>query len=491
MISDNLSIVLVFILYLLVVMGVGMYFYRKNETISDYILGGRKLNSWVAALSAQASDMSGWLLMGLPGVAYLSGMSEIWIGVGLAIGTYLNWKFVAERLRRYTEHAKNSITIPVYLENRFRDNSKMLRLVSAFFIMIFFLLYTSSGLVAGGKLFNVVFGFDYTMAVTIGALVIIGYTFLGGFLAVSWTDFIQGSLMFIALFIVPIMGIVSMGGIAPTIDAWNAISPDYINPFTDLNGNSLGAMALASSLAWGLGYFGMPHILVRFMAIKAPEKVKKARRIAMSWVIISLFMAVLVGMVGAVALGTPLSDPEHVFLVMSSALFPSLIAGLFLAGVLAAVMSTADSQLLVTASAVTEDIYALFNKKASQKQLVWISRFAVIAVALVAYYFAIVPGNSVMGLVSYAWAGFGGAFGPVILFSLYWKRMTRNGALLGMLSGGLMVILWKNLSGGIFDLYEIVPAFLLASAMIVVVSLLDKEPSLEIQEEFERAVAKN
>lgn len=489
MISENLSIVLVFILYLLVVMGVGMYFYRRNETISDYVLGGRKLNSWVAALSAQASDMSGWLLMGLPGVAYLSGMSEIWIGVGLAIGTYLNWKFVAERLRRYTEIAKDSITIPVYLENRFRDQSKLLRIVSAFFIMLFFLLYTSSGLVAGGKLFNLVFGVDYTLAVTIGALVIIGYTFLGGFLAVSWTDFIQGSLMFIAIFLIPIMGISQVGGIDATMNAWNSISPDYLNPFTNLDGESLGIMGLASALAWGLGYFGMPHILVRFMAIKSADKVPKARKIATTWVVISLFMAVLVGMVGAVALGAPLDDPEHVFMAMAQGLFPSLIAGVFLAGVLAAIMSTADSQLLVTASAITEDIYALLNKNASQKELLWISRFAVIVVAAIAYYFAIVPGSSVMGLVSYAWAGFGGAFGPVILLSLYWKRMTRNGALAGLLSGGFMVILWKNLSGGIFDLYEIVPAFLLASVMITVVSLMDKEPSLEIQEEFDRAVS--
>ncbi|MBP2172763.1 sodium/proline symporter PutP [Methanococcus voltae] len=487
----NLEIILVFVIYLIVMLGIGVYYYKKNENLSDYILGGRTLNSWVAALSSQASDMSGWLLMGLPGFAYLAGMEAIWIALGLAIGTYLNWKFVARKLRRYTEVANDSITLPVYFENRFRDNSKVLRLISAAFILIFFMIYTSSGLVAGGKLFGTVFGLDYTMALTIGAFVIISYTFLGGFLAVCWTDFLQGLIMVLAIVTVPLAATMNIGGPDAVMAGFNQISPDFVNPFTDLMGQPLALFAIVSSLAWGLGYFGQPHILVRFMAISSEDKIPKARRIAISWVVISLAMAVLVGMIGAVALqGQPLSDPESVFMVLIDGLFPSLVGGVLLAAILAAIMSTVDSQMLVTASALTEDMYSLVRKEASEKELLWVSRLSVILVAVLAYVMALDVNNKVLDLVSYAWAGFGATFGPLVLFSLFWKKTTKGGAIAGMLAGGLTVILWKNssmfgLSGGIFDLYEIVPAFIMASVFIVLVSLLEK-PSKDMLEEYER-----
>lgn len=481
------SILLTFIIYLLFMLGIGFFFYKRTENLSDYVLGGRGLNSWVTALSAQASDMSGWLLMGLPGAAYLTGIESVWIAIGLGLGTYLNWKFVAERLRKYTEIAGDSITLSVYFENRFRDNSGILRTLSALFILLFFLFYTSSGLVAGGKLFSTVFGIEYNLALTIGAIVIIGYTFLGGFMAVSWTDFFQGVIMFFAIIIVPIGGIYNLGGISETLDKIRVINMELINPFTNIEGNFLGWISIISLFAWCFGYFGQPHILSRFMAISSAEKIKKSRMIAMIWVVISLVMAILIGMIGRVYLAEPLADAEKVFMVMVNRLFPSYIAGIMLAAILAAIMSTADSQLLVTASALTEDVYrALFKRNASDKELVWVSRLSVIGVAIVAYILALNPESSVLDLVSYAWAGFGAAFGPVVIFSLFWKRMTRNSAILGMLTGGITVVVWKQLSGGIFDLYEIAPGFVIASLIIVIVSLLGKEPSEEIQQEFER-----
>ncbi len=488
MVSDSFSIILIFALYLLFMISIGVLYYRRTENLADYILGGRKLNSWVTALSSQASDMSGWLLLGLPGYAYLAGMEAIWIGIGLAVGTYLNWKFVAKKLRQYTQVAGDAITIPVYFENRFRDDTHALRIISAILILVFFLLYTSSGLVAGGKLFNTVFEIPYQQALLIGALVIISYTFLGGFMAVCWTDFFQGMLMVCAIVLVPAAAIKGIGGYGSTVDLIRTIDPQLLNPWTALAG---GAIPLISNLAWGFGYFGMPHILVRFMAIESPDKVKQARLIAMVWVVISLIFAVVVGLVGRAYLYPEfLGDggSETVFMVLVNSMFTPVIAGILLAAILAAIMSTADSQLLVAASAFTEDIYRIVMKKdASEKELVWLGRLAVIAISAIAYMIARDPNNSVMGLVSYAWAGFGAAFGPIIIFSLFWKRTTRNAALGGMLSGGLMVIFWKQLSGGIFDLYEIVPGFVLSCIVIYVVSILDKEgPSAEIQEEFDR-----
>ncbi|MTI48477.1 MAG: sodium/proline symporter PutP [Firmicutes bacterium] len=487
MISFSIEVLIVFIVYLLFMLLIGVFFYKRNDNLPDYILGGRGLNSWVTAMSAQASDMSGWLLLGLPGYAYASGMESIWIAIGLGLGTYLNWKFIAKRLRKYTQISGDSITLSVYFENRFRDKSKILRTVSAFFIILFFLFYTSSGLVAGGKLFNVVFGMNYTVALTLGALVIIAYTFFGGFMAVSWTDFFQGLLMFITIIIVPAVAITNVGGLGSTLDSLRSINVELLNPFTGTDGNQLTFISIFSLFAWFFGYFGQPHILARFMAIKSSSMIKKARNIAMIWVVISLSMAILVGITGRVFLDIDLADPEYVFMAMVSTIFPAIIAGIMLAAILAAIMSTADSQLLVSASALTEDFYRVFFKRnASEKQLVWVSRMAVIGVAIVAYILALNAEESVLELVSYAWGGFGAAFGPVVIFSLFWKRMTRLSAIAGMITGGLTVVIWKQLTGGIFDIYEIAPGFILASIVIVGVSLLGKKPSEEILNEFEK-----
>lgn len=489
--ETELSLIMAFGLYLSFVLAVGMIFYTKTTKMSDYILGDRKLNSWVTSLSAQASDMSGWLLLGLPGYAYVSGVEASWIAIGLAVGTYFNWKLVAVPLRKYTEIAGNSLTISDFFENRFKDKSRLLRSFSALFILIFFVIYTASGFVAGGKLFNTIFGIEYLTALTVGALFVVSYTFLGGFLAVCWTDFIQGTLMLFAILIVPIMAMQLMGGTEVTLEMIRNVNPELLNPFTAMDGNPISTIAIISLLAWGLGYFGQPHILVRFMAISSSSQVKKARIIAMVWVVLSLSAAVLVGLVGRVFLTTPLEGPatETVFMVMASEVFPALMAGFLLAAVLSAIMSTADSQLLVSASAITEDFYkGLLKKQAGEKELIWISRFAVVGVSIIAYFLALNPdGNSVLDLVAYAWAGFGAAFGPIILFSLYWKRTTKQGALAGIIIGGATVLIWNQLTGGIFDLYEIVPGFILSSIAIVVGSLLDKEPSPEILAEFETA----
>ncbi|SHJ79808.1 sodium/proline symporter PutP [Tepidibacter formicigenes] len=493
MAANSLSILISFGIYLIGMLIIGLIFYKRTENLSDYVLGGRGLNSWVTALSSQASDMSGWLLMGLPGYAYLAGFESIWIAIGLAVGTYVNWKLIAKRLRQYTKVAGDSITLSVYFENRFRDKSKILRTVSAIFILIFFILYTSSGLVAGGKLFNTVFGMPYIIALTVGTIVVISYTFLGGFMAVSWTDFFQGMLMFFAILAVPIAGTFKIGGISAIFDTINNLNTEFLNPFTTADGNIIKIIPVISLLAWGLGYFGQPHILARFMAISSPKKIKEARKIAMVWVVISLCAAVFVGIVGRVYLSQTLKGPdsETVFMLMVNSIFPSAFAGIFLAAILAAIMSTADSQLLVAASAFTEDIYkALIKKDASEKELVWVSRLTVIFIAAISYVLALNPDSSVLDLVAYAWAGFGAAFGPVVIFSLFWKRMTIKGAAAGMIVGGVTVLIWKHLQGGIFDLYEIVPGFILGIIAIIIFSLMDKEPSKEILDEFD-SVSKN
>ncbi|MCK4766329.1 MAG: sodium/proline symporter PutP [Candidatus Aminicenantes bacterium] len=493
MVSSNVGVLISFAVYLVFMMSIGWIFYKRTKNLSDYILGGRGLNTWVTSMSAQASDMSGWLLLGLPGAAYLAGMEAAWIAIGLAVGTYLNWKFVAKRLRKYTEIAGDSITLPDYFENRFRDDSRVLRIVSALFILIFFLIYTSSGFVAGAKLFSTVFNFSYQVALLIGALVIIIYTFLGGFMAVSWTDFFQGLIMFFAVLVVPAAAIIRGGGLNATGSAIKDINPELLDMFSKIDGSPIPIIVVISSLAWGLGYFGQPHILARFMAIRSADNIKKARWIAMVWVVISLTCAVVVGIVGRAYLNaTPLAagTEETVFMVMVNATAPPFIAGILLAAILAAVMSTADSQLLVTSSAISEDFYkVLFRKKASQKELVWVSRLAVIGVAIIAYVIGLDPDSSVLRLVAYAWAGFGATFGPLVILSLTWKRMTRNGALGGIIAGGVTVIAWKQLSGGIFDLYEIVPGFILSVSAIVVVSLLDKKPAKEIGDEFDSVSA--
>jgi sodium/proline symporter len=470
-----------FTFYLVGMLAIGFIFYRLTSNLSDYILGGRRLDAGVAALSAGASDMSGWLLLGLPGAMYASGMNQVWIAVGLSIGAYLNWQFVAKRLRVYTEVAQDSITVPDYLENRFHDHSKLLRVVSALVILLFFAFYTSSGMVAGATLFQKSFGLEYTTALWIGATVIVSYTFLGGFLAVSWTDFFQGMLMFLALVLVPIVVVNAEGGWSQTVAKVAAVDPSRLDIFHDMT-----LFGIISLLAWGLGYFGQPHIVVRFMAVKSSREIPKARLIGMSWMVLSLYGAIFTGFAGiAYFTDQPLDNAETVFIALSQMLFNPWIAGVLLAAILSAIMSTIDSQLLVSCSALTEDFYkAMLRPSASQNELVWVGRTAVALIAIIAILLAYNPESTVLGLVAYAWGGFGAAFGPVIILSLFWKRMTRNGALVGMILGAVTVIFWKQFSGGIFDMYEILPGFILCTVGIMVVSLTDKEPSPEIQGEF-------
>ncbi|WP_070120944.1 sodium/proline symporter PutP [Bacillus marinisedimentorum] len=480
----NTATLITFIVYLVGMLAIGFAAYRLTSNLSDYVLGGRRLGPGVAALSAGASDMSSWLLLGLPGAMYAGGMNQIWIAVGLAIGAYLNWQFVARRLRSYTEVANDSITIPDYLENRFRDGSKFLRVISALVILLFFTFYTSSGLVGGAKLFVSSFGLTYNQALWIGAIVIISYTFLGGFLAVSWTDFIQGILMFLALIIVPIVAISNIGGWGETVNAAGSIDPAYLDVFQDMT--TLGIISL---LAWGLGYFGQPHILVRFMAVRSIKDIPTARLIGMGWMVLSLFGAIFTGFAGiAFFADNPLPDSETVFIEFTQILFNPWVAGFLLAAILAAIMSTIDSQLLVSSSAVAEDFYkAILRKNASERELVWVGRISVLAIALIAILLASDQDSKVLELVSYAWGGFGAAFGPVIILSLFWKGMTRNGALAGIIVGALTVVIWKPLEGGIFDLYEIVPGFVLGWIAIMIFSKVGPQPSNEILEEFDKA----
>ena len=492
MIGNNITIIVVFILYLLMMLVIGIVAFKRTSNTADYYLGGRSLGKWVVSISAQASDMSGWLLMGLPGAAYLSGLEAGWIGVGLAIGTYLNWKFVAKRLRNYTEVCGNSITIPEFLGNRYRDEQHIIRLVSALFILIFFLVYTASGFVSGAKLFSTVFNLNYNVALLIAVLVVVSYTFAGGFFAVCWTDLFQGILMFMAIVIVPVAAVESMGGLSATLSNINSVNPELLNAFTSSDGSRVALISVVSSLAWGLGYFGQPHILVRFMGIKNADDIKHSRRIAMVWVIFSLTAAVLVGLLGRVYISEDLSATagETVYIKMVLSIFPIVFAGLFLAAILAAIMSTADSQLLVTASAITEDFYKTkIRKNASEKEAMMVSRGTVIVVAIIAAIIATNPNNTVLDLVENAWAGFGATFGPIVLFSLFWKRTTKKGAIAGMITGGVSVIIWRKLGvalGGIFSLYEIVPGFLLSALVIYIVSKMDKEPSQDMIDEFEK-----
>ena len=484
---DTIIIAAVFVIYLGVMVVIGMKYYNKEDDMSEYILGGRKLPPIAVAMSAQASDMSGWLLTGLPGLAYIlyAGTSEaIWTAVGLALGTYLNWLFVARRLRKYTQVAGNAITLPDFFENRFRDKKHILRMVSGIFTVIFFLVYTSSQMVAGGKLFTTVFDMDYTLGMIIVAIIVLAYTALGGFAAVCWTDTIQGIIMFFALLIVPIVACVHVGGPGAVAENLAQLTDETLHFFPETTGGHIDSLLLASALGWGLGYFGQPHILVRFMAIENSEMIKTSRRMAMVWVVLTLSAAVLVGLIGK-AFMPDLADGETVYMEMIDALFNPVLAGVMLIAILAATMSTASSQLLVTASSVSRDIYAiLFKKEGEEKQLVWVSRVAVVAVSVIAIFLGLDPNSSIFSLVSCAWGGIGATFGPLILFSLFWKRMTLAGAIAGMIIGGVTDLLWYNLSGGVFDIYEIIPGFLFSSLAIIVFSLLTK-PSKEIVEEFE------
>ncbi|WP_026677658.1 sodium/proline symporter PutP [Fictibacillus gelatini] len=467
---------------------IGYFAYRRTSNLTDYMLGGRGLGPAVTALSAGASDMSGWLLMGLPGAMYAQGLSAGWIVVGLCTGAYLNWLFVAPRLRTYSEVANNSITIPDYFDNRFKDGSKILRVTSALVIFVFFTFYTSSGMVSGGELFKTAFGLDYRWGIWITASVVILYTLFGGFLAVSWTDFVQGTIMFIALILVPVVTILHVGGISTTFHEIHSIDPKLLDAF---RGTSV--IGIISLLAWGLGYFGQPHIIVRFMAIKSTKEIKSARRIGMGWMIFSIVGAMFTGLIGIAYFNMKhgkLNNPETVFIQLSDILFHPLITGFLLAAILAAVMSTISSQLLVTSSALTEDFYKAFiRKSASDKELVLVGRLAVLGVSLIALLLALNPNKTILSLVGYAWAGFGGAFGPVVLLSLYWRRMTKWGALAGMVVGAVTVIVWDQFKA-LDAIYEIIPGFIACAIAIFVVSLLTAKPSDEIEKEFDDTVQK-
>jgi len=477
--------------YFIVMLGIGLYAYRRSTSdVDGYMLGGRSLSPSVTALSAGASDMSGWMLMGLPGAMFLSGLSSAWIAVGLVIGAYINYLVVAPRLRTYTEVANNSITLPDYFENRFGDKKHLLRIVSAIVIIVFFTLYTSSGIVAGGKLFESSFGLSYEVGLYVTAGVVVIYTLFGGFLAVSLTDFVQGCIMFIALVLVPIVVINDVGGISETVNTIEQVNGNLLKFFSGVS-----ALGIISAMAWGLGYFGQPHIIVRFMAIRSKDDMPVARRIGMSWMIVSITGAMATGFAGVAYVAKhniELADAETIFILLSQVLFHPLIAGFLLAAILAAIMSTISSQLLVTSSSLTGDFYRTFlNRKATQKQLVTVGRLSVLGVALVAIGLAYDRNSSILSLVSNAWAGFGAAFGPLVIMSLYWRRMNWQGALAGMVVGSVTVLVWiyapieidgKGLST---FMYEIVPGAVAAAIAIVVVSKLTAEPESDVVDTFE------
>lgn len=481
--TASTPLLVTFAIYLLVMIAIGFVAWRSTRSFDDYILGGRSLGSYVTALSAGASDMSGWLLMGLPGALYLGGVSEAWIAFGLILGAWCNWKFVAGPLRVYTERTRNALTLPDYFTHRFADTHRVLRVLSALVILVFFAVYCASGIVAGARLFESVFGVPYEQALWLGAAATILYTLVGGFLAVSWTDTVQATLMIFALTLTPVVVVLSTGGVGPSLALVEQVDPARLDWF---RGGSMGWVAIVSLLAWGLGYFGQPHILARFMAADDLSTIPKARRIGMAWMVLCLFGAMAVGFFGIAYFGAHpeqagmvAANSERVFIALATQLFNPWVAGVLLSAILAAIMSTLSCQLLVCSSALTEDFYKGFlRRNASQRELVWVGRAMVLAVSLVAIAIASDPNSRVLGLVSYAWAGFGAAFGPVVLISLFWGRMTRNGALAGMIAGALTVILWKQTGSA---LYEMVPGFIAATVAIVVVSLLDKEPPGEVQ----------
>ncbi len=518
MTGDTLRIFIAMTGYMLVVIGIGLYFAKRAQQNSEnYFLGGRSLGPWVAAMSAEASDMSGWLLMGLPGVAYWCGLADaFWTAVGLAIGTYVNWLIVAKRLRRYSAVAGDAITIPDFLSNRFHEKKKIILSISAIFILIFFTVYAASCFVTCGKLFSTLFGKSYHMMMIAGALFVVIYTFVGGFLAESASDFMQGIVMIVALLLICILGINSAGGIGVVIENAKAI-PGYFSltqiasPQVDVSGvqyvadgipqfgapAKYGFLTIISTLSWGLGYFGVPQVLLRFMAIRKVEELKKSRRIATIWCFISLTAAVFIGLLGRSLF--PVSDAlatkslsENIFIVLSKGLLPAVLAGITMAGILAATISSSDSYLLIAASAFAKNIYeGIFKKnKADDKKVMWVSRIILVIIAIIGVVIAWDEKSVIFTIVSFAWAGFGATFGPIMLFSLFWKRVNRNGAIAGMLSGGIMVFVWKLVlkrMGGIFAIYELLPAFIVSSIVIVIVSLCTQEPSKEIQEEFEKA----
>ncbi|KZN57893.1 sodium/proline symporter PutP [Pseudoalteromonas luteoviolacea] len=476
-------------LYFIVMLAIGLYAYRKSTNdVSGYMLGGRNLPPSVAALSAGASDMSGWILMGLPGAMFLTGFSSTWIAIGLVIGAFLNYLLVAPRLRVYTEIANDAITIPDYFANRFEDNSNALRIVSAVVIIVFFTLYTSSGVVAGGKLFENSFGLSYETGLYVTTGVVVLYTLFGGFLAVSLTDFVQGCIMFIALVLVPFVTFSLLE--QPLLNTLKEVNPDMLTWI-----GAGGVIGIISAMSWGLGYFGQPHIIVRFMSVRSVKDMPTARNIGMSWMVVATLGAITTGLFGAAYAhenSLQIKDAETIFLVLSELLFHPLIAGFLLAAILAAIMSTISSQLLVSSSSLTEDVYKVFIKPtASEKELVMVGRISVAAVSILAIYLAHDRNSTILSLVSNAWAGFGAAFGPLVLFSLFWSRMNFAGALSGMIAGTVTVLLWiyapftiAGQSPSAF-IYEIVPGFVFASIAIVVASLITAPPSNSIEQKFE------
>lgn len=506
MTTSEIGILISIIVYMVAIIGIGVYYSKVNNSTEDFYLGGRKLGPFVTAMSAEASDMSSWLLMGLPGVAYLTGVcNAFWTAVGLGIGTYVNWLIVAKRLRKYSVICGDAITVPDFFANRYRDK-KVLKCVSALMIIIFFVPYTASGFAACGKLFNRLFGIDYMTAMIFSAIVIVAYTSLGGFLAASTTDLIQSIIMSIALAIVLFYGVNSVGGMdvvySNVKDLSGYLSLTHLYDATTNSATNYGFLSIASTLAWGLGYFGMPHILLRFMAIEDSRKLTLSRRIATIWVVISMAIAVSIGIIGysmsingiVPSFGSS-SEAETIIVqiahhLSNNGLLFAIVAGLILAGILASTMSTSDSQLLAASSSVTENLIGgVFNIKLSAKANIIVARISVIAISIIAVFLASNPNSSVFQIVSFAWAGFGATFGPVVLFSLFWKRSNKYGAIAGMISGGIMVFVWKFLVrpiGGSWNIYELLPAFIIASLFIVVVSLLTPEPEQEIYDEFDK-----
>lgn len=485
--SDNSFQLVAIVLYMLAMLAIGWYSFRRTSNLTDYMLGGRSLGPAVTALSAGAADMSGWLLMGLPGAIYLSGLVEGWIAIGLTIGAYTNWRIVAPRLRVYTQVSENAITIPSFLDSRLKDSTGFVRMVTGLIILVFFTFYISSGMVSGGVFFESSFGYSYHTGLFIVAGVVVAYTLFGGFLAVSYTDFIQGLTMFVALIAVPAVGLYYTGGFSETVATIKEVDPSMLSFVATAT-----VTGVISSLAWGLGYFGQPHIIVRFMAISSVKETKQARRIGIGWMFLSLFGALATALVGIAYFkqnNLTLDDPETVFIALGQVFFHPFIAGVMLAAILAAIMSTISSQLIVTSSALVEDIYKkLFNKTASDKHYVFMGRMAVLIVSIVAFYLSWEKNATILKLVSFAWAGFGAAFGPTILLALYWRKLTSWGALSGMVVGAVVVFIWGSNEALSAMLYEIVPGFVLAFIVTIVVSLLTYKKNNAIDEEFDETV---
>ena len=515
--GDTLQILAAMIIYMAAVIILGVTFAKKANASSDaYFLGGRSLGPWVTAMSAEASDMSGWLLMGLPGVAYWCGIADAaWTAIGLAAGTYINWLIVSKRLRRYSEKAGNAITLPEYFSNRFHEKRKVIMTIAAVFILIFFTVYAASCLVTCGKLFSTLFDMPYVPMMIVGAVFVLIYTIIGGFLAESASDFMQAIVMIVALGVIVCVGTVSAGGLGAVIenaqsipgflDFFGIATPETVDGVQQMAGGQpvfgeaakYSFLTIASALAWGLGYFGVPQVLLRFMAIRHEDELKRSRRIATVWVLISLFIAVFIGLVGRTLYPTALttsSEAENVFILLATNLLPPLIAGFVMAGILAATISSSDSYLLIAASAFAKNIYqGLFRRKASDREVLNVSRLTLLLIAVVAIIIALDENSVIFTIVSFAWAGFGATFGPLMLFSLFWKRTTREGAVAGMIGGAGMVFVWNLLIrplGGMWDIYELLPAFVFSCICIVAVSLLTPEPSEEIKREFEEVQSK-